>query len=61
MLKWPDKSTTSYAMPDFKSDICLVIERYILQIQDYFGNMNNLISRNFPYKFSISQSKSSIA
>ena len=36
--KWPDKSTTSYAMQDFKSDIenlsgkYLVIESHILQI-----------------------------
>ena len=37
---WPDKSTTSYAMLDFKSYIenlqrkYLVIERHMLQIQD---------------------------
>ena len=38
--KWPDKSTTSYAMLDFERDLenlegkYLVIERQILQIQD---------------------------
>ena len=64
--KWPDKSTTSYAMLDFESDIenlkgkYLAIERQILQSQ-YILLQYSLISRHFPYKFSISLSIPSIA
>ena len=46
---WPDKSTTSYAMLDFESDIenlqgkFLLFERNILQMQDIFRQYLKLI------------------
>ena len=63
-VKWHDKSTTSYAMLDFETDIknlqenYLVIERHILQIQDillqYFKfkvKLSDISLTNFLYYF----------